>query len=158
MISPEICWESLDTERLLALISRETEIIKGIKIRANGRIVASPDSKILKTAKEICTKTGVPLMIHIGQNFEETISEQTLTAFNRQMLPLLEPGDILTHTYSSRPGGVIFKDAGVMPELKDAKERGVVMDVGMAKSHFNMEKFSKPNHVFGITFPENRFP
>ena len=139
MISPEICWESLDTERLLALVSQEAEIIKGIKIRANGQMVASPDLKILKTAKEISSKAGVPLMIHIGQNFEETISEETLTEFNRQMLPLLEPGDILTHTFSSRPGSVIFKDAGVMPELKDAKNRGVVLDVGMAKSHFNFD-------------------
>ena len=139
MISPEICWESLDPQRLLDLVNQETDIIKGIKIRANGQMVASPDLKVLKTAKEICSQAGVPLMIHIGQNFEENISEETLTAFNRQMVPLLEPGDILTHTYSSRPGGVIFKDTGVMPELKDAKNRGVVIDVGMAKSHFNFD-------------------
>jgi len=139
MISPEICWESLDPERVVDLVRQEKDIIKGIKIRANGEMVVSSDLKILKTAKKVCARTGVPLMIHIGQNFEEIISEDNLIAFNRQMLAILDPGDILTHIYTARPGRVIFKDTGVMPELKAAKERGVVLDVGMAKSHFSFK-------------------
>ena len=76
-------------------------------------------------------------MIHIGLNFEESVSEKTLTEFNRRMLSVLEPGDILTHTYTSRPGGVISLDKGVMPELKAAMARGVVIDIAPAKSHFS---------------------
>ncbi len=139
MISPEICWESLDPERVVEMVAQENDIIKGIKIRANGERVVSSDLKILKTAKMVCARAGVPLMVHIGQNFEETISEERLIAFNKQMLEMLDPGDILTHAYSARPGGVIFKETGIMPELKTAKQRGVVIDVGMAKSHFSFK-------------------
>jgi dihydroorotase len=76
-------------------------------------------------------------MVHIGMNFEEDISSETLHAFTRRMLSLLAPGDILTHTYTSRPGGVIHPDKGVMPELKAAAERGVILDIAPAKSHFS---------------------
>jgi dihydroorotase len=137
MISPEICWESLDPNRVLDLIGRETDTIKGIKIRANSQMVANPDLAILKTAKKICSQVQLPLMVHIGLNFEEEVSDETLLEFNRRMLSMLESGDILTHTYTSRPGGVIFPDKGVMPELKAAARRGVILDVAPAKSHFS---------------------
>jgi len=139
MISPEICWENLDTQRLLELLVVEKQIIKGIKIRANGHLVANPDLTILKVAKEICNQAHLPLMIHIGLNFEENVSHQTLLDFNRRMLPCLEPGDILTHTFTSRPGGVIFTETGVLSELHDAMERGIVLDVAPAKSNFSFK-------------------
>lgn len=47
--------------------------------------------------------------------------------------------DILTHTYTSRPGGVIFTDTGVLPELHDAMERGIILNVAPAKSHFSFQ-------------------
>ena len=137
MISPEICWESLDTQRLLDLLAVEKQTIKGIKIRANGQLVANPNLTMLRVAREICAQAGLPLMIHIGLNFEEKVAGQTLSDFNRRMLPLLEPGDILTHTYTSRPGGVISADTGVLPELREAMERGVILDAAPAKSHFS---------------------
>jgi len=139
MISPEICWENLDFNRLLDLLAAENQIIKGIKIRANGQLIANPDLTILKIAKEICAQANLPLMIHIGLNFEENVSNDTLLDFNRRMLPYLEPGDILTHTFTSRPGGVILTDTGVLPELYDAIERGIVLDVAPAKSHFSFQ-------------------
>lgn len=137
MVSPEVCWESLDVERLLDLLGREREIIRGIKLRANSQLVTSPDLAILKTAKQVCAQADLPLMIHIGLNFEEKVSTEDLLTFNRRMLPMLEAGDILTHTYTARPGGVIFSDTGVMPELEAALERGVILDAAPAKSHFS---------------------
>jgi dihydroorotase len=139
MISPEICWENLDAQRVLNLLAAEAQFIKGIKIRANGQLVANPDLTILKLAKEICAQADLPLMIHIGLNFEENVSPETLLNFNRRMLPFLDAGDILTHTYTSRPGGVIFTDQGGLPELHAAMERGMVLDVAPAKSHFSFE-------------------
>ena len=138
-VSPEICWESMDPQRVLQLIETEREIIKGIKIRANGQMVANPDFKILKRAKQIGAQTGLPIMIHIGLNFEEMVSEDVLESFNREMLSLLDTGDILTHTYTQRPGGVIKPDGSILPELKAAMERGVVLDAAPAKSHFSFE-------------------
>ena len=138
-ISPEICWESMDPQRVLQLIKTEREIIKGIKIRANGQMVASPDLKILKAAKQIGNQAGLPIMIHIGLNFEEKVSEDVLESFSREMLSLLDTGDILTHTYTQRPGGVIKPDGSILSELKAAMERGVVFDVAPAKSHFSFK-------------------
>jgi len=138
-ISPEICWESVDPQRVVKLIETERETIKGIKIRANSQIIEDPDHKMFKMAKQIGTQTGLPIMIHIGLNFEENISEEVFESFNREMLSLLDTGDILTHTYTQRPGGVIKPDGTILPELKVALERGVVVDIAPAKSHLSFD-------------------
>ncbi|MFQ5819937.1 MAG: amidohydrolase family protein [Candidatus Heimdallarchaeota archaeon] len=138
-ISPEICWESMDPQSVMQLIETEQGTIKGIKIRANGQIVADPDLKIFKIAKHIGNQTDLPIMIHIGLNFEEKISEEVFKSFNQKMLSLLDTGDIITHTYTQRPGGVIMSDGMIMSELKLAMERGVVLDIAPAKSHFSFD-------------------
>jgi dihydroorotase len=138
-VSPEICWEGVDPQRMLQLIEAEREIIKGIKIRANGHVVAHPDLEMLRLAKTVAVQAGLPLMVHIGLSSEEQVSDEVLRAFNRQMLALLDPGDILTHPYTQRRGGVIQPDGGIPLKLRAAAERGVVLDVAPAKSHFSFE-------------------
>ncbi len=129
----------MDPQRLVKLIESDRGIIKGIKIRANGQMVTNPDLTVLKTAKQIGTQTGLPIMIHIGLNFEEKVPEEVFESFNHKMLSILDEGDILTHTYTQRPGGVIRHDGSFIPELKAAMERGVVLDVAPAKSHMSFD-------------------
>ena len=103
-VSPEIAWESVDPDRTLRLIDAERDVIRGMKIRANGPAVVEPDMKVLKTARQVCSAAGLPLMVHLGLNSEETVHRDVLREFNRSLLSFLEPGDILTHVYSQRIG------------------------------------------------------
>ncbi len=138
-VSPEIGWESLDPERVIGLVERESDVIRGIKIRANGPAVVNPDLKILKLAKAVSARTRLPLMIHAGLNSEETVGSDVLTSFNRDMLSMLDPGDILTHAFTGRRGGLVGGADSLLPELKAASDRGVVIDAAPAKSHFSFE-------------------
>jgi dihydroorotase len=138
-VSPEIGWESLDPERVIGLVEQEPDVIRGIKIRANGPAVVNPDLKILKLAKDICSRTRLPLMIHAGLNSEETVPPDVLASFNRDMLRMLDSGDILTHAYTGRLGGLVGGDDNLLSELKAASDRGVVIDAAPAKSHFSFD-------------------
>ena len=138
-VSPEIDWESVDPDRTLRLIDEERDVIRGIKIRANGPAVVEPDMKILKTARQVCSAAGLPLMVHLGLNSEKTVDGDVLRRFNRDLLSFLESGDILTHVYSQRTGGVLGGDDDLIAELLEAKKQGIVIDAAPAKSHFSFK-------------------
>jgi dihydroorotase len=52
------------------------------------------------------------------------------------LLDMLRPGDILTHTYSSS-GNNTVQNGKVLPAALAAKKRGVIMDVGHGKGSFD---------------------
>jgi dihydroorotase len=57
----------------------------------------------------------------------------------KEFLPLLEPGDILTHIYTGNFGNTLLPDGTVMPEMKAAMKRGVVMDTAIGRNNLNFE-------------------
>ena len=54
----------------------------------------------------------------------------------QEYLPLLEQGDILSHVFTARSGGILKADGSVMSELKEAADRGVLLDV--ANGRYNL--------------------
>ena len=80
-------------------------LINGIKAR-----MVSPALEILgmempRLAKRAARESGVPLMVHIGDT-EKRYDPNVI----RELLPLLEPGDIVTHLFTANPGGVLDAD------------------------------------------------
>ena len=138
-VSPEAAWDRVDLDRTQGLISDESEIIRGVKIRANGPAVIEPKLELMNAAKSVSRAANVPLMVHIGLNSEEAVSDDAISAFNRDVVALLGPGDVLTHVYSARRGRLLLEDRGLMADLLEAVGRGVVMDAAPAKSHFSFE-------------------
>jgi dihydroorotase len=53
------------------------------------------------------------------------------------ILDLLRPGDIVTHAYHGKAGGVLGFDNKVIPAFKAAVERGVHVDIGHGRSSFS---------------------
>lgn len=56
-----------------------------------------------------------------------------------EILDHLRAGDIATHAFNGNAERVIGADGRVRPEVRAAVERGVVMDVGHASIHFDVE-------------------
>jgi dihydroorotase len=142
-IYPEMCWQDVSTDRMLNLIEENKKIIKGIKIRAGASLIKNYGISIVKTAKKIAIEANIPLMVHIGLGFEEKLPKTVLNEFNVELLNLLEKGDILTHTFTQREGGVIKSGGSFLPELTDAMRREVVIDVAPAQSHFSFKLAKK---------------
>ena len=79
--------------------------------------------KIGRKAAEI---TGTPLMVHIG-NAPPLVDD---------VLDLLRPGDIVTHAYHGKTGGVLGYNDLVIPQFRAAVERGVIVDIAHGRSSF----------------------
>ena len=57
----------------------------------------------------------------------------------RELLPIMEEGDIVTHLFTANPGGVIDPDGKLVPEANEAKDRGVWMDTAHGRMNFSFD-------------------
>jgi dihydroorotase len=136
---PEIQrWEDMDPEATLKTAVEHRDLIKGIKLRAIGPLAENLGIEAVKTAKRVAAEAGIPLMVHIG-DMRKRVPEDPMDAFTCQLLPLLEKGDILDHVFTWEAGGVIDPDGNVVPEFRDAIERGIVLDISHGLNHFSFE-------------------
>jgi len=83
-------------------------------------------------AKKIARQFGLPVMIHIGDT-----DNQVPATLTPECLSVMEAGDILCHFYSGNQGNVIRPDGTVLPELKAAMERGVILDTSNGRNNFS---------------------
>jgi dihydroorotase len=127
-------WEEINTDATIATVESHRDIIKGIKLRMVGKLVARHGVEVVKTAKKTAKKLGLPIMVHIG-DWDNQVSP-TLT---QELLPLMEAGDILSHVYTAKLGSVLRQDGTILPELREAMERGVVMDIAHGRFNFSYD-------------------
>jgi len=131
-------WSEVNLEAMAATIESHRDLIKGIKLRLIGNLVASAGAKVVETAKKMATQYGLPLMIHMGDYYKKV--SPTLA---QDMLPLLEAGDILSHFFSIKYGNAMRPDGTFIPELFAAMKRGVVLDTSVGKMNLNFEVAKK---------------
>lgn len=127
-------WSEIDFDATAATIESNRDVIKGVKLRLVGNLVASAGVEVMKMAKQIANKFDLPIMVHIGDT-----KKQVPPTLTQDILPLMERGDILSHVFTSRYGGVICLDGAVMPELRKAMERGVVLDIARGRYNLSFE-------------------
>jgi dihydroorotase len=116
------------------VVDRHKHLIRGIKAR-----MVSPALEILgmempRLAKRAARESGVKLMVHIGDT--EKRYDPTVI---RQLLPLLESGDILTHYFTANPGGVLDGNGRLVPEAWEAAKTGVWFDTAHGRANFSFD-------------------
>jgi predicted amidohydrolase len=95
-------------------------LIKGIKLRLVGNIVARDGIRVVEAAKKIARQFGMPIMIHIGD-----LKKQVSPTLIQEVLPIMEAGDILSHVYTAKFGSALHSDCTVLPKLRGSNgERG----------------------------------
>ncbi|MED1789530.1 amidohydrolase/deacetylase family metallohydrolase [Brevibacillus laterosporus] len=112
-----------ETARLIKSDSR----ICGIKARMSASVVKENGSKPLHVAKKVARELEVPVMVHIG-NAPPALHE---------VLELLEAGDVVTHAFHGKKGGIFTEEGSLLPEAERAVKRGVIFDVGHGTSSFS---------------------
>jgi dihydroorotase len=117
-------------------LAENADIAIGVKVRMSENVIAKHGLEPLKRAILACEKagTGGKVMCHIGG-----VETRELMS---QILDLLRPGDILTHSYSGAPNlsnqfTNIVQDGQLLPAARAAKQRGVVFDVGHGGGSFD---------------------
>ena len=112
------------------VVLQNPDVAVGIKIRickGAGGEADSPD--LLRTAIDAAERCGKPLMLHT------TGTEVPL----EELLPMLRPGDILTHCFNGLQHSILDKNGKIRPEVWAARERGVIFDVGHGRGSFSFE-------------------
>jgi dihydroorotase len=116
-----------DEEACVECIEKNREHVVGIKVRvsekANGALGIEP----VKVAKHCAKELRVPVMVHFGGP----------PPLVEEVVRLLGKGDILTHSFRPEPNSIVGEDGRVMKELREAKGRGVVIDIGHGNASFS---------------------
>ena len=119
-VLPELRDElEIDLDATAATIESNRDVIKGIKLRLVGNVVARTGVEVVETAKKIAKKFSLPIMVHIGD-----IKNQVSPTLTQEILPLMEQGDILVHVYTPKLGSIMRPDGTVLAELSEARWRG----------------------------------
>lgn len=133
--SPDIIAESsINLDATLRVTDKYKNLICGIKAR-----MVSPALEILgmempRLARRAARESGIKLMVHIGDT-EKRYDPNVI----RSLLPLLDEGDILTHYFTANPGGVLDANGKLVPEAREAADRGVWFDTAHGRSNFSFD-------------------
>jgi dihydroorotase len=127
-VGEELNLDYLDVEAAARTVAENADVALGVKVRITKSIVGANGLEPLKRALAAAERAGggARVMCHIGD------APGDLT----QLLELLRPGDILTHTYSGA-GNNTVQDGKLLPAALEAKKRGVIIDVGHGGGSFD---------------------
>jgi dihydroorotase len=132
--------EQVDVKATIRAGRANSDIVKGVKAHAEIGGASRWGLEVVKLGKRIASELGVPLYIHLGQIWPlkdgVTIDPDEVV---RELMPIMEPGDVLAHPFTRHPGGFVSTETGqVHPVVWAALDRGVTVDVGHG-SHFSFE-------------------
>ena len=114
-------------EQAVEAAKLHSDVIVGIKVRLTENIVGSNDLIALERALEAGQELSKPVMIHIGGSVNQV----------EEFLEQLRPGDIVTHSFTGRPHGILDNNNKVIDAAWDAMNRGVIFDVGHGAGSFS---------------------
>ena len=130
--TPDIVAESsIDLERTLQVAEQHRGLIRGIKARMVSPALEIFGMEMPRLAKRAARESGIKLMVHIGDT-EKRYDPNVI----RELLPILDEGDIVTHFFTANPGGVLDSNGRLVPEAREAKDRGVWFDTAHGRMNF----------------------
>ena len=126
--------KKVDLGLVREVVAEHKDNIVGLKARASASVVGERGLEPIAIAAGIAHELGLPLMVHIG-NYPPAFTD---------VLNLLDRGDIITHTYHGKPGGILTPERdAIVPEALTARERGVRFDVGHGVASFSFRTFER---------------
>ena len=108
-------------------------VVVGIKIQLGNAITGPNDMECLKRAVEAAEIARLPLMAHIEDSYSPLPG----------ILNMLRKGDIYTHCFNSRQHGILDANGKILPEAREARERGVFFDPAQGQTHLNFDVAEK---------------
>ncbi len=116
-----------DSDGAAQTVTDNRDIGIGIKVRLHKKSIGDNSRSALRLAIKAAEATKTPIMVHVG---DTAISME-------EIAETLRPGDVMTHCYTPQKPSIIDSAGRLLPEVRKAKERGVIFDVGHASGHFD---------------------
>jgi dihydroorotase len=103
--------------------------VVGIKVRLQDAEEGPRDLECLKNARQAAGACGLPLMAHIDSTYHPL----------PDILKMLRKGDIFTHIYNDHQHGILDANGKILPDVLEARERGVLFDPAHGNTHFSFD-------------------
>ena len=116
----------MDPIGAVEVVEANRDLIVGIKVRVGRNSSGTSGIVPLDIALEVAEEVGLPLMAHIDHpppSYEEVVAR-------------LRPGDVLTHAFRPFPNTPATAQGTVKKVVTEARERGVLFDIGHGKGSF----------------------
>ena len=113
--------------------NQNRDLIVGFKIRFSEHYTGPNDLEGMRRGRAAADEAGLPIMIHIGGSYSPL----------KDFLALMKKGDVVTHSFNSHPHGLLDAGGKLTPEVVEARERGVLFDVGHGAGSFSFEVMEK---------------
>ena len=126
--------DSIDLDKTIQVVEENPGLISGIKARMVTPALDIMGMEMPLMAKRAAKESGTKLMVHIGDT-QKRYDPNVI----RELLPIMEEGDIITHFFTANPGGVLNADGKLVPEAKEANDRGVWFDTAHGRMNFSFE-------------------
>ena len=121
----------INVRETVKAIEENRDLVKGIKCHAEVGGYSRWGIETLRLGKEASRETKVPVYVHLGRLWAEadgaTIDPDSVMA---EVVPLLDPGDILAHPFTKHSGAFVSREGKVHSLVFEAMARGVRIDIG----------------------------
>jgi dihydroorotase len=127
-VGEELNIDYLDVDAAAKCVAENSDVVLGVKVRISRNVVGTNGLEPLRRAIRAAevSGTGARVMCHIGDAPGDLST----------LLDLLRPGDVLTHAYSGA-GNNTVQNGKLLPAALEAKQRGVLIDVGHGGGSFD---------------------
>ncbi len=130
---PGGCFENLDdvdVDACVGAIEDGGKAIWGIAVNISASCCGdTAPHEVMRRALAVADRTGCPLLFGTHRQAEFPLDEQ---------LALLRPGDVVTYCFQSDVDCIV-KEGHIRDEVWEARERGVLFDVGHGMNSFNFD-------------------
>lgn len=127
MVGESLDMRLMDTETCARVARDNPDLIRGIKVRVGMNTSGVNGIAPLYHAIEAAERANLPVMCHIDR----------APPRYADVLAVLRPGDTLTHCYKPFPNAPCHADGRVRDACWQARERGVLFDIGHGKGSFD---------------------
>lgn len=116
-------------EEAVQCIRDNPNIVLGVKIRIDHEISGLANTiPALERARTVADMTGSFVMVHVAR----------VPIPLAKVFEYLRPGDIVTHIFHSAENNVLDERGDVRTEVAEAKDKGIVFDIGAARRNFGI--------------------
>jgi dihydroorotase len=122
--------ETADVAACVAAVERHRPHVWGIAVNVSHLACGQTDPReVLKRGLAAAELTSLPILFGLRRPEDWPLADQ---------LKRLRPGDVVTYCFRSEPHGIV-RGGRVPHEIRDARERGILFDVGHGRRSFSFD-------------------
>ncbi|MBQ8510226.1 MAG: hypothetical protein IJ493_10010 [Clostridia bacterium] len=119
----------INADKLHRLFAQYGDRLAGLKVRLGSEVAREHGVEPLKAAAKLAREIGTRLMVHTTN---PPVPMDEICSY-------LAPGDIFSHAFHDHGRNILDENGQILPGVCEAKERGVIFDIGDAGWHFSFD-------------------